>query len=473
MRGSPLLFISGLEVGFPFIRMLALSHFLDLRELGFASLLAATYATFEQVTDIAVYRFVISAPREVFAEALASAHALAVLRGLVVATLALVAAPFLARGFSVGSDWPSFAALGLLIMLRSAEHIGPRIAERDYRYDVQLKVALIAYASSLSALAAAILLHPNHDAITASLLGQVLGQVIASHVLAGTPYRLKFRSPHFVGAFRFGYPLMFNGLGLAFSTQGDRFLVGAMLGLPALGVYSVLLLVAVAPISSIIRVANSVTVAMLINAAGKQQALTARLSQMARVMPAVATIYATGIVTLMNIVVPVVFGTKFSASRWMLILLASAAFTRIVRVEPGTSVLLYQSRTKRLALANVSVMSGILFAYLFVLWNSVIETAVLGRLGGELLGLGVMILLTRKAFGSALVGFLRSLGLGLAVLVAMTPIVFATGVGQRIAPSLAALIVVFVLCAGWIWRPMLGFRNGEHFRPARHNGSPN
>jgi O-antigen/teichoic acid export membrane protein len=464
-RGSPLLVISGLEVGFPFVRMLALSHFLDVRELGFASLLAATYSTFEQVTDIAMYRFVLSAPREVFAEALASAHALSALRGLVVGALAVAAAPLLASGFGVGTDWPSFAVLGPLTVIHSLEHIGPRIAERDYRYDVQLRIALIGCAAGFLALGAAIALRPDHNALVASLFGTISGQTIASHALAGTPYRLRIRSPEFRKAFRFGYPLMFNGVGLAISAQGDRLLVGAMLGLPALGVYSVLLLVSVVPISPIVRVTGSVTVAMLVNASNSSQALTARLSCMARLTPAVATLYSAGIIALMNIVVPPVFGAKFTASRWTLVLLAAAAFTRIVRSEPGTSVLLYQARTKRLALANVLATSGLLFAFLLMMLIPSIETAVLGRLAGEFLGLAAMIVLSRKAFGSALVDFFVSVGLGFALLAAMTPMTFALGVGERISPSIAMLIVVLGLCGSWIWRPISRLPFGDYFRP--------
>ena len=57
-RSTPLLYVGILDFGTPFIRMLILTRLLTLNELGLASALAATYATFEQVTDIAIYRFV-------------------------------------------------------------------------------------------------------------------------------------------------------------------------------------------------------------------------------------------------------------------------------------------------------------------------------------------------------------------------------------------------------------------------------
>ena len=69
-RVSPLFLVNAFDFGVPFIRMMMLSHFLDLRELGFASLLTAVYSSFELITDINISRFVISAPREKYEEAL-------------------------------------------------------------------------------------------------------------------------------------------------------------------------------------------------------------------------------------------------------------------------------------------------------------------------------------------------------------------------------------------------------------------
>ena len=179
--------------------------------------------------------------------------------------MAIVAlSPFIAAAFSLGFQWPSFAALGLIVLLRSLEHLGPRIAEREYRYAPQLKVATVAYGMGLAALFSTIFVFANHLALIASLVGQMVGLVVATRLFASTPYKWRFRTPLFARAFYFGYPLMFNGLGLAVSAQADRFLVGAMLGLPALGVYSVLMLVTAIPVGVGARIVSSVTLPMLL-----------------------------------------------------------------------------------------------------------------------------------------------------------------------------------------------------------------
>ena len=100
----------------------------------------------------------------------------------------------------------------------------------------------------------------------------------------------------------------------------------------------------------------------------------------------------------MNDVVPLVFGHKFVASRPMVILLALAAFARLVRSDPGTSLLLTEGRTKRLALANLSVVVGVIFSVIFLCSWRTIEAAVAGRLVAEFIGLIAMHYLARAAF---------------------------------------------------------------------------
>ena len=233
-KGYPLVLVNAADYGTPFLRMLLLSHGLSLRELGFASILAATYSAFEVMTDFAIYRFVFSQPREHYEEALASAHALSILRGEGGRSLAVAASPLIAAGLSLSSDWPSFALLGPIIMIRSMENLAPRVAERDYRYGVQLRVSLIGNMLGLVTLAAALHFVQDHRVILASLFAQSIGLVVASHVLGDTPYRLKLRSPFFLRAFRFGYPLMVNGFGLAVSVRATASLSEACSGFPRL-----------------------------------------------------------------------------------------------------------------------------------------------------------------------------------------------------------------------------------------------
>ena len=114
--------------------------------------------------------------------------------------------------------------------IRSCENLAPKVAERDYKYGGQLRTWFGSAALSLTAVFLTAVITHSHIAIVASLLAQAIGVVVVSRLVADVPYRLNFRSIHVWKAWKFGYPLMFNGMGLAVSSQADRFLVGSRIG---------------------------------------------------------------------------------------------------------------------------------------------------------------------------------------------------------------------------------------------------
>lgn len=459
MKSQALVAIAALEIGVPFVRMLILSRALDLREVGFASALAATYGMFEQVTDIAVFRYVYSAPREEYVEALASAHALSVLRGTIVALLAIAVSPLIAAAFSLQTEWKDFALLAAVIFIRSFEHLGPRVAERDYNFRPQLICIIASNALCLGALIGALAIWHNHMALPASLMGQAIGGVVASHLVSRTPYRLHFFSPHFFKAFRFGYPLMFNGIGLAISSQGDRFLVGSMLGLPQLGIYSVVMLATIIPINMVYRVMGALISAALFNAGELAEHWIRKLRLAARISPLLATGYAVGVLFLTNILLPIVFGPQFRISTLGLSLLAFSAFFRIVRGEPFSSLLLLTQRTKRLAIGNLSNIFALVLSAVLMYYARYVESALAGRALGELVSFGVTLLITRQLIRGAEKDLQISILLGCLVLVPASFLTLSSSVGQHLQPTLIALggfAAVFSIWAVLAVRPFYG-----------------
>ena len=97
-----------------------------------------------------------------------------------VGCIAVAISPFVAGALSLGSQWPSFAAVGLLVVVRSLEHLAPRVAERDYRYGPQMKVAIVAQGLSMTALFGSVSIWPSHVALLVSLFAQQVGIALAS-----------------------------------------------------------------------------------------------------------------------------------------------------------------------------------------------------------------------------------------------------------------------------------------------------
>jgi O-antigen/teichoic acid export membrane protein len=448
-KSQPLIVIAALEMVLPFFRMMIMSRALDLRDLGFASALAAAYSMFEVTTDIAIFRYVYALPREEYVDALDSAHALSVLRGVIVALLAFAISPLVAAAFSLRAEWSDFAILALIILIRSFEHLEPRVDERDYHFRPQLICVIVSNVLCLAALIGALAIWHNHLALTASLFGHAIGAVVTSHLVARTPFRLRFFSPHFYKAFRFGYPLMFNGIGLALSGQGDRFLVGSLLGLPALGVYSVVMLAAIVPTSMVCRLMNAMTSAALFNTGDVAENWTKRVRLFARLSPLIASGYAVGVLALANIVVPIVFGPKFQVSTLGLSLLAFSAFFRIARGEPFGSLLLMSQRTKRMAISNLSSIVALFLSALLMYFLQYVESALAGRALGEMLSFGVTVYVSRKLILGAEKDVQTSILWGSLLVASASFTIFVSPVGAEFLPTLIALGGYAVVFGCW------------------------
>ncbi|GGH17180.1 hypothetical protein GCM10007036_18440 [Alsobacter metallidurans] len=421
-RGAPLIAFSLNEMLVAFVRMMIMARALGPLELGFASTLAATYAAAEQLADTAIHRFVLASPREDFRKALAAAHAIALARGLILCVaLSAIAAP-LACGFVRCEDWPSFAWLAPVALIRGFENLEIRVAERDYRYWPQLIASLCSHGSGLAALVFVGLVWKSHYAYIAYLMVQSTVYVAATHLLSTTPYRVAPRSPLLLNALRYSMPLVLNGIGQSVMTQGDRLLVAATLGVEELGLYAVTILIALVPISGLFRIIGPLQFAGLHNARDESVRMS-RLRLYAIGVPMLAAVYSTALVVLVKVMMPLLFGPRFVIDDYAVILLGLIMMFRVCRTEPETSVFLMRHMTGRLAVASQSPIASFGFALLFVYFRPGLTSVLLGVACGELFALVVTLLLSRATWGpvwretlfwtplAVMVPFLTALGL--------------------------------------------------------------
>jgi len=446
LKALPLFGFSFSEISVAFVRMFILTHILGPFEFGFAAAISAAYATIEQITDIAIFRFVSSSPRSVQVEAIAGAHALTILRGFFLATCILVFSYPIACALAGCGNWPSFAWLAPVTIIKSFEDLEIRVGERDYRYWPQLIASLVSHGAGIVALIVVAYETGSHYAFIAYLLVQAAAYVVASHILASNPYQVEWNTPYFRKALAFGFPLLLNGAGLALVGQGDRLMVGALLGLPTLGLYAVVVLAGLVPISGIIRILGPLFFAGLHNARDVSSKYVARVRLFSRLYPIVAGCYALALIAVLKTAIPLVFGSRFIVSNLAVLVIASTAFFRIVRLEPHTSLLLNAQKTRALALSNLSSLIGLIAATILILIYPSIEGALIGVLIGEFVGLSFAVSATKELLKSAIVDYAISVSAVMIVVAGSAALVFLTHSSDniliRIAISGGACILI-------------------------------
>lgn len=457
-RTLPLFVDSTSNIVMPFLRTFILTHLLAPYEFGFASALAATYATFELITDIAITNFVYTSPRSVYAEAVAGAHALSIMRGFCVAFLILLASKPVACTLATCGDWPSFAWLAPATLIQSFAHLEIRVnASRDYQYWPPAAASIASHVCGLLALLLITYKYQNQYGYVAYLLVQAPVYVLMSHLLASHHFSVDCRTPFVWKSLTFGLPLLLNGVGLAIMSQGDRWIVGSLLGLPLLGLYSLITLAAFVPLTGIYKIMSPVQFAGLHNAKFETNVYFARMKLYCRAVPIVAAAFSIGIITLYGQLIPAVFGQRYTVSGEMIFLLALIAYVRIIRTDPQTSLLFNAQDTRKLAIAGQAPFFGLFVTAGLVLVHPTLEAVLIGGLVGELTGLVVIGYVSRRLLKVAIRDHVFS-ALAMFAIIVVAAITMQSSLGGDVFASritIGGIFLILVIAYGGVFLPGL------------------
>ena len=198
--------------GSRFAGNIILSRLLAPDEFGTAIAISAVLALGGLVTDVALDRFVVI---EGSTLALSTAHLLYVADSIFLALALIVTAPATAALFGVANFAGSFGLAAGLSAIGGFAHLGIKQIWRNHKYGPESVAQVLANLTALAALFLAAYVLRNHRAIIVGSAVQTVVYVTLSHVLARTPYKLRFDKPMLRQALSFGLPLTLNGIGLA------------------------------------------------------------------------------------------------------------------------------------------------------------------------------------------------------------------------------------------------------------------
>ena len=230
MRGSISSIAPGVEFFFRFVRLIILSRLLSKEEFGIAVAITVMLGVAGLVTDVSLDKFALVESETNNSDALAAAHLLSIIRGILIGVILAVGAPLIAASFGVAQSSRSFALAAAVPLVASAAHLGIKTVQRNYDYTPEALTIVFSSVISIACLVVSVHILGDHRAILVTYLGEAVAYVIASHALAPGPYRLTAHRKMLIKALLFGAPLTINGVGLALLAQFDRVLVGYWLG---------------------------------------------------------------------------------------------------------------------------------------------------------------------------------------------------------------------------------------------------
>jgi O-antigen/teichoic acid export membrane protein len=384
-RSSIMSIAPAVEFGSRFARTVILSRFLARDEFGVAVAITVMLGIASLVTDVAIDKFAVIEADESGNEALAAAHMLSLIRGVVVTLILVAGAPAMAALFGVPQFSESFAFAALVPFIASFAHLGIKQVQRHYDYAPETLTILVSNLAAIFALVIAVRILGDHRAIIVSFLVEAVSFVLASHLLARTRYRLRANRDLSRKALSFGIPLMFNGIGLALMSQFDRALVGHWFGVDMLAKYSVLLSIAVVPVGLVLRVFGTMSLSFILSNISKGSLASDQYGFLVFLFAVLAVLYSFFVALTLDWATPLIFGRSFDVTLSVHLLLTAIVFLRLQRAGAPTNLLLATGRTRELALLNLSGGLGLALALAFLYWSARFETLLLGLVCGDML----------------------------------------------------------------------------------------
>jgi O-antigen/teichoic acid export membrane protein len=425
------------DFGFRFLRTIILSHLLTPNDLGAAVALATILSSGEMITDVGIYAFVVLNTGAARAQAVAAAHQIAIVRGLLIGMGIALFSPWLALLFGAAGHAENIAWLGIVPFIRGFRNLRIIQITQEYRYVPDTICTVVSQISAVIAVVPAMRWFADERVLLVSFVVEAAIYVSLSHLLVKRESVARVDPAMRQAALAFGLPLMLNGVGLMILIHLDRAIVANLFDLVTLAHYSLLLNLAVIPISPIIYIAGKIGTPPLVYSQTDPVASREVSLIVAVGLFVTAAAYAIFLGCFLEELVPLVYGARYAATPLVCALASAIAFLRIARGGPAM-ILVNRSQTWRLTVGNVVTGVGLLAGWLLGAWLRRVEGVLIGLLLGDLLSSWVLFGFTRVYFPIATLARHACLLTMIAGAAVLGPLI-ATGPGWKIRATIFAI----------------------------------
>lgn len=425
-----------------------LAHLLSKGDFGVAAALMVTLQIFEMLSDPAVDRLIVQAAARDVDRLVATAHLVAIVRGLLLGALLLVFAPSVAHLFGVHDATPAFRMLAAVPVIRAFLNLDWRRAQRNLRNTPAVVLDLVPQAVSLALAYPAVMWIGGFEAVLWITVGQALVQLAVSQMLAGNPYRLAWDREWVRRILTFAWPAMISALTLLAVYQGDRVLVGRFFGVEALAAYSVAFVLTMVPAGLVGRAGNSLLLPVFAELEGKRDLLRIRFLLATELTVVVTACYLAAFIMLGGVAVGLVFGPNYQGLGHLTAVLATMWAVRMLQT-PMTAFILAAGEPRSLTIGGALRASALGLGIIVVLAGGGVLALAATGIVGELLALFFHAWRIRRIEPALYTPMLRRLAYAPVVAVLCWTLV-DTGlwVGSSLLTALATGIVILTLGGG-------------------------
>ena len=265
-----------------FVRTIILSHMLAPNNLGAAIALMTILTGCEMITDVGLDRFVIVNAGKDRAQAVAVAQQIALGRAVFLAGAIAIFSHQLAGLFGASDYLKGVAWLGLVPLIFAFRNWRLIQIQQDYRYGPEALTTVCGQVVGVALVFPAALWLQDERALLVSLLGEAVVHVTLSNILIRREHVAHVDAAMRKAVFKWGLPLMINGVGLMAVKQLDQVFVANLFDLKTLALYALGINLAITPTAPLQAIGQKIGLPFLGNAkssphVARQAALLAML----------------------------------------------------------------------------------------------------------------------------------------------------------------------------------------------------
>ncbi len=361
-RQGALLFSGfALSQGLSFARNSLIGHGLSKGDFGIAATITLMLQLIDTLSDLGADRLVVQASDGDEPHVVATAHATLAARGLLTGLLLYLSAGPIADFFQIPQTRWAFEFAAIVPLLKGLVHLDPRRATRRLDNRPSLVVEVVPQAAALALTLPLLRYDAGYAAVLWLSLIQAALAVLASHMLAERAYRMQLDRDVLRRLIAFGWPIWASAFPLIAVYQGDRVVIGRLLGMEALAAYSAAFMVTMVPGLIAAKIGGALMLPLLSEAKRTGGSVRDRFALMCDATALAACGYLAAFTIAGAAVLPLAFGRNYEGLGNLVTWLAAMWSLRMMQAVPGMALMAHGA-TRPLLLAGVLRAAAVLLS---------------------------------------------------------------------------------------------------------------
>lgn len=381
--GSIVLFSNCVDLAAILARNVLLARLLSVTEFGLAATFGILMTMVETFQNVGLNRLVVQDHRSDDPKFIASLHGAQIFVSILASAVLLLVAYLFALLTNTHSQIGAYLALSTVPLINAFTNLEVFRLQREGRFAPQALRSLLSQPLGLLSIFPAYWFFQDYCVALVAIITQQATAVILSHVGVGRRYRIVLDPAVANHAFRFGWPLVVNGLLMFFILNGDRIIVLKKFGPESLGWFSAALMLTMIPGNIIAKSLQTLALPEM----AKSRSNLSRSSHLYSALIATTTLLALVLMLMCfffgHLVIDLFFGPRFHPARAFVAPLAWLNGLRLFRAAPAIRALA-SGDTRAPLYTNIVRLAGVPIAFAIAATTGRIEAMILAGICAEL-----------------------------------------------------------------------------------------